>query len=249
MTPFWFKKKKLAQRNDLWAKAGFGSGNTKISEGGITFLPGGAADAVALEGNFDSDPQRNVTADFAGNTFSMGFGAGKNIGRKWMIEGGFSYVVSRLNATSNSIELSAGKSYPLYHTPNFNGIVVITQEHDFNNTLKYISVPFNVGYKLVDKKVGWLLSAGFATNFLIRQSISSEQYDSFRMKSENSPFRPVTASAIIGTELYVNLGNFYQLSFSPKYNIGIMDITKPEAPFYLRPSYWNIGLSLRYMIK
>ncbi len=246
MTPFWFKKKEMAQRNNLWAKAGFGTGNTKISEGGITFI-GASADAQAFEANYD--PQRNFTADFAGNTYSMGFGAGKNIGRKWMIEGGLSYVVSRLNATSNSIELSDGKSYPVYYTPNFNGIVVITPAYDFNNTLKYISVPFNVGYNLVDRKVGWLLSTGIATNFLIGQSINSEQYDSFRMKSENSPFRPVTASAVIGTELYVNLGNFYQLSFSPKYNIGIMDITKPEAPFYLRPSYWNIGLSLRYMIK
>ena len=127
----------------------------------------------------------------------MGFGAGKNIGRKWMIETGLNYVVSRLNASSNSIELNDGKAYPVYHTANFNGNVVITQAYDFNNTLKYISVPFNVGYKLVDKKVGWLLTTGFATNFLISQSINSEQYDSFKMKSATSPFRPVTASVVI----------------------------------------------------
>ncbi len=249
MTPFWIKKQDNTIKSDLWAKAGFGSGNSRISDGGIALIPGASADAAALEGNFNSDYQGNVTIDFAGNAYSMGFGIGKNAGNKWMVETGLSYVVSRFKATSNSIEQSNGKFYPVYYISNFNGDILPTPEYTFNNTLKYISVPLNVGYKIIDKKVGWIVNAGFATNFLVRQSISSEQYDSFNIKSETSPFRPVTGSLLLGTELFVNLGAYYQLSFAPKYNVGIMDITKPEAGLYLRPSYWNIGLNLRYMIK
>jgi len=245
MSPYWKKIEENDKRGRYWAQAGFGAGNASLSDG----FSLGAMEAAdfALDGT--SAVSTTSTTDFSGTTFSTGFGIGVQLRRKWLLETGVSFMTLQLQATSNTVESIDGKVFPVYYTPRFRGDLQRVDIYGFTNDLQFVSVPAKIGFKIIDKRVGWLVSSGFSTNILLNQSIQSNQYDSYKTSSKDSPFKPVYFTGLIGTEVFVRIGKAYQLGILTNYNVALMNIAENEAPFELLPNQFQLGLNMRYIFK
>ncbi len=253
LAPFW-KKKVESISDKYWAHAGFGAGSSGLSDG-IGFGFGKSADEAAVASYVPEttlDGSVNIgttTTDYKGTSFSTGFGVGSRIGRKWLIESGLTFMTTRLQATSNTVEVVNGQYFPVYYTPKFQGDLLRVSGHSFTNSLQYLSIPAKFGFRIIDKRVGWLVSSGISTNILLNQTIESSQYESYKVSPADSPFKPVSLNGLLGTEIYVTIGKVYQLGVLTNYNFSLMDITRQDAPFELKPNQFQLGLNLRYIFK
>ncbi len=247
MVPFW---EKLIERKSskLWVGAEFGAGNTNLNSGQSASADAlasvsSAEDALYFSGNAIS------TTDFAGSSFSTGLSIGYNLKRKWMIESGLALMTTQLQATSNAVESIRGRYFPVYYELKFGGDLIRVNEYSFNNTLNYLSVPLKVGYKILDKRIGWIINVGVSPNIFLNQRLESVQFDSYNTSASDSFFRSVTLNSIAGTEVFIRIGQHYNLGLHSNYSFSLMDVTKPDAPFAIHPSQFQLGFNLRYLIK
>jgi len=245
--PFWSNVSELTEdESTIWAKAAFSLGSFKAAS--PLSLGFGAADEAAAQ-TVDDAVSYVSTTDNPGQSYSAGFGIGGKIAPKWMLEGGLSFVHSELQASTNGILESNGLIYPVYHDTFFTGEVKNVSDYTITNSLKFLSIPIKAGYQIIDKKIGWMATGGISTNFLLENSINSDLYQSYSLSSELSPYRPLSWSALLGTEVYYNFATYYQISLFPQYHIGLTGITKPGSGFEIRPNSLSVGVSLRYLLK
>ncbi len=248
MIPFWTKagaEQDVAQK--VWAKAGFATGSYKaaapVSFGGVY-----ADAATAFEAN-DGAGVYVDTNEKPGFSYGAGIGVGGKIGRKWMLETGLNYMYSELPANTNAVIETGDVIYPVFHKAQFSGDLLNVTNYQVTNSFKFLTIPVKAGYLIIDKRVGWLATGGFSSNILLNNTIQSESYQEYSISGTQSPYRPLSWSALIGTEVYITFARYYQFSVVPQYSIGLTEITKPDANFSIVPNSFNIGISLRYMIR
>jgi hypothetical protein len=126
-----------------------------------------------------------------------------------------------------------------------------SQNFGVTSSFDFINIPFKAGYMLVDKKIGWVATGGFGSSLLINNSLDSQlgQFEKINYSISDSPYRRISWSGIIGTEVYFNITEDYQLLVVPQYNFGITEITKQESSFNIVPNSFNLGLRFRYLLK
>ena len=245
MVPFWKKMPNNSPGTGYWAQAGFGAGNSGTIDGMSASMDASVAE-MFLDGS--SVQAIETTSEIEGTSFSTGVSAGMGLGRKWIAEAGLAFNTSRLQGTTNAIESVDGYKLPVYFQPRFDGDLAFVSPFTISSNLQFLSVPVRVGYRIIDRKVGWLVTSGVASNFLVKQSIESAAYDNFNVPKESSPFRRAYLSGTVGTEVYVGFAS-YQLGLNSQLGTALSNLTKPEASFDLKPSFWQIGLNIRYIFK
>ncbi len=248
MIPFW---KKIDEDNDVasnvWAKAGFATGSYNAASP-VGFGLSSADAAPAMTAN-DGSEVNVATTDKPGFSYGVGIGVGGKIGRRWILETGLNYMYSELPANSNAVIESGDLIYPVYYETKLFGDLQNVTNYQVTNSFKFLTIPIKAGYQIIDKKIGWLVTGGFSSNILLNSTIQSESYQEFSLSGNQSPYRPLSWSVLIGTEVYVNFATYYQFSIVPQYSIGLTDITKPDSNFSIVPNSFNIGINLRYMIR
>lgn len=248
MIPYWTKAgEDHGVTSNLWAKAGFVTGSYKAATP-FGFGASFADAAPAMADKFESEV--NVaTTDKPGFSYGAGIGVGGKIGRRWILETGLNYMYSELPASTNAVIESGDLIYPVFHETQLSGDLLNVTNYQVTNSFKFLTIPIKAGYQIIDKKIGWLATGGFSSNILLNSTIQSESYQKFSLSGNQSPYRPLSWSALIGTEVYINFATYYQLSVVPQYSIGLTDITKPDTNFSIVPNSFNIGISLRYLIR
>jgi hypothetical protein len=249
--PVWTKYESDEGKSNMWASAGFAAGSYNTSSGmGLSFANQDFAEAaptldqgsgVAIYSNEES-----------GRSVGGGIGLGGKISKKWSLESGLNYVHSEIDGTTNSVIESDGRVYPVYYETSFAGSLQNTsQNFGVTSSFDFINIPFKAGYMLVDKKIGWVATGGFGSSLLINNSLDSQlgQFEKINYSISDSPYRRISWSGIIGTEVYFNITEDYQLLVVPQYNFGITEITKQESSFNIVPNSFNLGLRFRYLLK
>ncbi len=246
------KKDKKAKEN-LWASLGASTGNYSPATGLGTVS---TADAIVQNSvtAFTRQPATSKTAS-KGTVFSIGMNMGKRVSKKWVVQGGLSYLNQAIGYTSNFVALDANNnaiaSVVEYADSKAFSSVVAAAPYELNSTNQLISLPLQAGYLLVDKKFGLQLNSGIATDFFLQNTLTdkSGQLDSYSSgANSDSPYRAVSWAGLFGSEVSYKIATQYRVSIAPGLRYSINSVLKSNSS-PANPLAWDVGFRFRYIFK
>lgn len=251
---FMTSKKDKKTSESLWASLGASTGNYSPS---ADFGMGSSSKSYAQNptGISSSQGAYSTTAS-RGTAFSVGMNLGKRISKRWLLQGGISYLNQAIGYTSNYAVVDANNnvlaSVADYSSINsFSSMIAVSSPYEINSVNEYISVPVQVGYLLVDQKVGFQLNSGLSTDFFMQNTLTdkSGQMASFSSSAGNdSPYRTISWSGLVGTELSYKIATQYRVSIAPGLRYSLNSVLKSDA-VSANPLVWDVGFRFRYIFK
>jgi hypothetical protein len=249
----------------MWAGLSLGAGSYESNVN-----RGGESDAFALS----NDMVQGVTTDGQevflntgdinqSNTetpaFSYAVSAdfGKQIGKRTYLQGGVEYSKYSSGATSNVVTSDANNDSQAFLRYNNSaslddGVLTTTDAYGLSNNFEYIAVPFKLGYKLLDRKIGISLSSGVATNFFLKNTLKDKSGVNDNVEVTNgqtSPYKPLNFNGLFGAEIFYQWSDHYQLALVPDYRFSIDGVTKSEAFIQSKPTAFFLGFRFKYILK
>lgn len=251
---FMTSKKDKPTAESIWASLGASTGNYSPT---ASLASGSASKAYAQSpsGLSNSHGAYSTTAS-RGTSFSVGMNLGKRISKRWLLQGGVTYLNQAIGYTSNYAVVDANNnvlaSVADYSSINsFSSLIAVSSPYEINSVNEYISVPVQAGYLLVDRKFGFQLNSGLSTDFFMKNTLTdkSGQMASFSSSAGNdSPYRTVSWSGLVGTELSYKIATQYRVSITPGLRYSINSVLKSDA-VSSNPLVWDVGFRFRYIIK
>lgn len=251
--PEWdeFFQKKKNNREALWAGINMSAGNFDPNIGS----GGDAAFALASSDQVSGGSVVNNTSQSPGFAYSFGFNIGKRMGTNWIIQSGIQYSIKNAGGSSTVFAEENSQRTPIYHfnevSPEGTQTLASSSEPiNLENTFEFLSIPVQTGYVVIDKKIGWILSGGFSTDFFLKNTLadSDDQLSDVVVKpGDSSPFRTVFFNGLIGTEVIYNLGDHYIISLEPSYKMSLNSLTKPDTDLQSNPTSFILGFRLKYI--
>lgn len=193
-------------------------------------------------------------------SINAGIQAAGWIGKKWVLQGGVQYGNYRSTTMAGSyMDAATAQAYPL-HYANFspdkmqraNAGSRLAAPISAINTFEFISVPLKLGYMVLDKKVGLLLSPGISSEIFLRNQLADadKQLSTYTIYGgEEAPFNRVHFRGVMGAQIFYKLSEHYMISLEPNYQHSITDFSKESAVFQSRPSNVGISAGFRYIIR
>jgi len=239
---------------NLWASLGASTGNYSPSAD----IGSSSSSKVLYQNTTGSGISQSAYSTTAskGSVFSVGMNLGKRISRRWLIQSGVSYLNQSIGYTSNFAVVDASytamASVADYTSlKSFSSVVAVASPYQISSVNEFISVPFQAGYLLVDKKVGLQLNSGVSTDFFMQNTLTdkSGQLATYSSGSgDTSPFRAVSWAGLLGTEVSYKIAPQYRISIAPglRYSLGsvLKSDSSPSSPLM-----WDVGFRFRYNIK
>ena len=131
-----------------------------------------------------------------------------------------------------------------------NNKILYSAPYGVNNSMRYLSIPMQAGYLLIDKTFGLQLNAGVATDLFLQNTISADS-DHLEKTSQpvgsDSPYRAVNLSGLLGTEFSYRFGENYRISLNPGIRYPFNTIYKSELGVQSTPLTFDVGLRFRYI--
>jgi hypothetical protein len=130
-------------------------------------------------------------------------------------------------------------------------MIAVSSPYEINSVNEYISVPVQAGYLLVDRKIGLQLNSGLSTDFFMQNTLTdkSGQMASFSSSAGNdSPYRLISWSGLVGTELSYKIATHYRVSIAPGLRYSLNSVLKSDA-VSTNPLVWDVGFRFRYIFK
>ncbi len=238
------EKKPGKGRDHLWASLGMSAGN---------YNPG----TISNHSSFATLGGNNSNSIPAvGTSYSVWFTVGQRVADRWVIQAGVNY----LNQTSGSTSYISSSPSSANNVPHaldlYNASVksvssvTFTNPYQINSTLEFISIPVQAGYLLVDRKMGFQMNAGFATDFFVRNSLvdQSGQVNRYSQGSgSDSPYRTINWAGLVSSEFIYKVGRQYRISLVPGVRYLFNSTLKSGAT---NNSYVaDIGFRFRYILR
>ena len=130
--------------------------------------------------------------------------------------------------------------------------LVSTAPYNVNNNLRYLSIPMQAGYMVINKNFGLQLNAGVATDVFLQNTVSAEGGNLDKTKQaigEDSPYRSVNLSGLAGTELSYRFSKNYRVALNPGIRYPFNSIYRSELAVRSTPITFDIGLRFRYIFR
>jgi hypothetical protein len=252
------KKKGQNQNENLWTSVGFAAGSFNTVQS-VTSSP---APATLYSNMSLAAPIVDQETKASGYTYSMGVNVGTKISERWVFQGGVNYLTHSSEYTANNVvaatphfqqqRFRAASTNDLIHANenDLNNKIVYTAPYSVNNSMRYLSIPMQAGYLLVNKTFGFQLNAGLATDLFLQNTIKadSDQLDkSSQPAGSDSPYRSVNLSGLFGTEVSYRFGDHYRISLNPGIRYPFNTIYKSELGVQSTPLTFDLGLRFRYI--
>ncbi len=246
---------------NLWTSVGFSAGSFNTVR-----LPsassGGSLYSTALAG-----PIVESESKASGVAYSMGLNVGTRISERWVLQGGVNYLTQSTEYTANSV-VADGPGFAFnkassdsYKPATTNAVInadeyelrnkiVYSAPYSVNNSMRYLSIPLQAGYLLVDKEFGLQLNAGVATDLFLQNTVKGEGdqlAETTASGGADSPFRSVNLSGLVGTEVSYRIGSNYRVSLNPGIRYPFNTIYKSEFGVESSPLTFDVGLRFRYI--
>ena len=187
---------------------------------------------------------------------------GTKLSEKWVLQGGVNYLTQNSSYAATSVigSPNSGTFLPA-STNGLTGLadgekeyakVVSTAPYNVNNSLRFLSVPLQAGYLLVDKKVGFQLNAGVSTDLFLRNSKTAEGgslQDINQGRDDGSPYRAVNFSGLMGVELSYRIAERYRVALNPGLRYPFNSIYREDTGVKSMPLSYDIGLRFRYIFQ
>jgi hypothetical protein len=261
------KKDKQERSEKLWTSVGFAAGgfnalNTSVSPATSASLA--AFNSPASNGSNVADKQ----AKASGVAYSVGVSMGAKLSKRWLIQGGLNYLTQSSNYTANSVV--ASDNFQSLKAESINASYGdITQQsqsadatarnkvagtfpYSVNNNVQFVSLPVQAGYLVINKRFGFQLNAGLSTDLFLQNTITPEGGSldkTTQGRGDDSPYRSVNFSGLMGTELSYKFGHRYRLALNPGLRYPINSVYKSDIGIQSTPLTFDVGLRFRYIFR
>ncbi|MEX2230514.1 MAG: outer membrane beta-barrel protein [Cyclobacteriaceae bacterium] len=252
------KKKGKNQNENLWTSVGFAAGSFNT----VQSVASSPAPATLYSNMSLAAPIVDQETKASGYTYSMGVNVGTKISERWVFQGGVNYLTHASEYTANNVvaatnnfqqqRFRAVSTNDLMHSDeaDLNNKIVYSAPYNVNNSMRYLSIPMQAGYLLVNKTFGLQLNAGVATDLFLQNTIKadSDQLDKTSQPGgADSPYRSVNLSGLLGTEVSYRFGHHYRVSLNPGIRYPFNTIYKSELGVQSTPLTFDVGLRFRYI--
>lgn len=252
---FMNSKKDKETRENLWASLGASTGNYSPS---ADFGSSSSSSKVLYQNTTGASTSQSAYSTTAskGTVYSVGMNLGKRVSRRWVLQGGVSYLNQAIGYTSNFAVVDAGNNAlasvaDYTNLKSFSSVVAVSTPYQINSVNEFISVPVQAGYLLVDEKIGLQLNSGVSTDIFMQNTLTdkSGQLDSYSSGAgDASPYRTVSWAGLVGTELSYKIATQYRISIAPGLRYSLNSVLKSDsAPS--NPLVWDVGFRFRYIFK
>lgn len=255
------QKDKKSERNEnenLWTSIGFAAGSFNVPNSSVS--SSARYSMMALNA-----PVVEKEAQASGYSYSMGVNVGTKLSERWVFQGGVNYMTQASDYTSqNAVAVSsdfesfrpAGSNDFLKAEArdNLSEKIVSTAPYNITNSLRYLSIPMQAGYLLINKSFGLQLNAGVATDLFLQNTIKADGdragdnlHNTTQSGGADSPYRSVNLSGLLGTELSYRFGDHYRVALNPGIRYPFNTIYKSELGVQATPLTFDVGLRFRYI--
>jgi hypothetical protein len=205
----------------------------------------------------------------SGTSYAVAISLGGKISQRWVLQGGVGYmtqasdyVTTGLVSSDKSLNLKAGSITEL--NAEENDKVITSAEYNVNSASRFINVPLQGGYLIVDRDFGVQLNAGISTDLFLQNTVTPEngvvrevrnggkptyyQLEATTQKAgDESPYRTLNFSGLLSTELSYRFGEHYRIAVNPGIRYPFSSIYKSEIAVDAMPLTFDVGLKFRYI--
>ena len=251
-------RKDRQSKEDLWASLGASTGNYSPSSSFSSSTSSASRVLYQSPGSLSNNGAQSSysTTSSKGSVFSIGMNLGKRISNRWLVQGGVSYLNQAIGYTSNFALLDANNS-PMASVADYANfktlpsVVQVSSPYQINSVNKYISVPVQAGYMLIDRKLGLQLNSGVSTDIFMQNTLTDEsgQFESYSSGAgDSSPYRTISWAGLMGTELSYKIASQYRVSIAPGLRYSLNSVLKSNSSAS-NPLAWDVGFRFRYIFK
>ena len=242
----------------VWTSVGFAAGGFSSVNHSITPAASNAGFTTAVT----TVPDKQSRA--SGTTYSMGLNFGTKVAKRWVVQGGVNYLTQSSDYTANNVvadnysqslkaeSINALSNVPLVADAAAVSNIKRTFPYSVNNSVKFFSVPVQAGYLLVNQKFGLQLNAGLSTDLFLENTITPQSGNldkTTQGRGEDSPYRSVNFSGLMGTEFSYRFGSHYRVSLNPGLRYPLNSVYKSDIGIQSTPLTFDVGLRFRYIFK
>lgn len=252
------KKQKSQRSEKLWTSVGFAAGSFSTVNAGVsnqqprnTFAQNSSVASAA-----------NSEAKAPGVSYSVGANIGTKLSQRWVFQGGVNYLTQSSDYTARNA-VKADEQSMSFRPPSVNELdkitasdvpaeekLVSTAPYNVNNNLRYLSIPMQAGYMVVNKSFGLQLNAGVATDIFLQNTVSAEGGNLDKVTEgmrENTTYRSMNLSGLAGTEVSYRFSKNYRVAFNPGIRYPFNNIYRSGVGVKSTPITFDIGLRFRYI--
>jgi len=191
-------------------------------------------------------------------SYSYGLNFGFQFSKRFVVLSGLSYLYNNSSTTVNTyVEPANTNAKYANHaivieraSPGIESYNSLSSDIQLKSAYEFITVPVNMGYNIINRKMKWMMLAGVSADFLIKNTIydSDEFFDPIEYTSGgDSPYNSTYFNAVFGTMLNYTISRHYLISVEPSYRLGISDLTNDNAIFTSRPSSFLITAGISFV--
>ena len=244
------RNKKTSVSENKWAAIGFSAGS---------FSPGTTGNEL-MSSSLSSNQKAYTLADFRntsstitksekvklGTSMAMAISAGKRIFKRWVLQGSITYL--NQNSTTEEKIISAAPVGTTVSTLDAANWVTYESQQDINSTFQYLSVPFTLGYMLVDRKFGLQINGGVSPDFFLKNSVYNEttQIETVNSAGSGEVFKSVSLSGLGSIEISHSFFTHYRLSLAPGVKYSLTPIYNNNFLASAKPFVADVSLKFRY---
>lgn len=253
------KKERGRMDENLWTSIGFAAGsfNSLQSSGGAAPAPASFSSSMAL-----AAPILDNETKASGSSYSLGINVGTKLAERWVLQGGVNYLTQASEYTANNVLVTTtGYQQQRFRAVSTNELInanpkdlsnkiVYSAPYSVNNSMRYLSLPLQAGYLLVNNAFGLQLNAGVATDLFLQNTVSADSdqlEETSQSAGADSPYRTFNFSGLLGTEFSYRFGDHYRIALNPGLRYPLNTIYKSELGVNTSPLTFDVGLRFRYI--
>ena len=245
------KNQTKMKTENLWTSVGFAAGGVSANNPSVAPVP-----------SMNSASTASTQSKASGLSYSVGVSVGTKLSNRWVLQGGINYQTQSYDYTANSVvvvnnNFGAPKAASIneFFSPQLldasaNTTVAQTFPYNVNNNVRFVNVPLQAGYLVVNKKFGVQLNAGVSTDVFLQNTITPDGgglSKTTQGSGDESPYRSLNFSGLMGTEFSYKLGGRYRLSLNPGLRYPFSSVYKSNTGVDSTPLTFDVGLRFRYI--
>lgn len=184
-----------------------------------------------------------------GSSVSVGVGAGIDLSKRWLVQGGVTYLRNQNYGFSNAFDPTNGQL--LRSQAGNQQFTTLGQAVEYRSEVSFISVPVQMGYYLINRRFSWIVSSGISSDIFLGDNVTGQgvTYNFSQSPGEASDYNPVNFNLLLGTEVGYIFQDKYRFSVSPTIRHGLTPTFRSETGLENRPIILNLGFRFSYIFK
>ncbi|MBT1703418.1 outer membrane beta-barrel protein [Chryseosolibacter indicus] len=249
------KEKASSEDEKLWTSVGVSAGSFNTIASNVA---SSSSSAFAASNAVMADNEVKAS----GVAYAVGVNMGTRLTPRWVLQGGVNYLTQSSDYTANAVVGSP--DYQTFRPASINELeqlstdasariksekLVTTAPYNVNNSVRYISLPMQAGYTLINKKFGLQLNAGISTDLFIQnvKTAEGQSLSNVDQGRDDAPYRPMNFSGLMGTELSYRFSQRYRITLNPGVRYPFQSIYKSDLGVESTPITFDVGLRFKYI--